>query len=85
MTAFFAKFGRRHPVYAPWTTPVYSNMGFAVLGLVVESVSGQPYEQYVSEAILEPLNLTRTSIRTPTDRNVAQTTWFGSDLGIENS
>ncbi|KAL1987291.1 hypothetical protein VTN96DRAFT_4319 [Rasamsonia emersonii] len=82
---FFTKFGRRRPVYAPWTTPVYSNIGFAILGLVVESVTGQTYEQFVSEAILAPLNLTRTSISTPTDRNVVEASWFGSDLGIENS
>lgn len=85
LTAFFTKFGRRRPVYAPWTTPVYSNIGFAILGLVVESVTGQTYEQFVSEAILAPLNLTRTSISTPTDRNVVEASWFGSDLGIENS
>ncbi|KAL1969876.1 hypothetical protein VTN77DRAFT_7385 [Rasamsonia byssochlamydoides] len=80
---FFAKFGRRHPVYAPWTTPVYSNMGFAILGFVIESVTNQTYEEVINQAVLSPLNLTRTSVSTPTDKNVVEATWFGSDLGIE--
>lgn len=38
----------------------YSNLGYMILGAVVEAVSGQSYEQYVSEHILVPLGMTRT-------------------------
>jgi CubicO group peptidase (beta-lactamase class C family) len=38
----------------------YSNAGFILLGLIVESVSKQPYQQYVTDRIIRPLGLTRT-------------------------
>ena len=39
----------------------YSNLAFALLGVVVERVSGVPYAQYVQERLLTPLGLTRTT------------------------
>jgi CubicO group peptidase (beta-lactamase class C family) len=39
----------------------YSNLAYALLGIVVERVSGVPYMDYVRERLLEPLGLTRTS------------------------
>lgn len=41
---------------------VYSNSGYLLLGLVVESVSGQPYAQYVREQLLDPLELRDTTV-----------------------
>jgi CubicO group peptidase (beta-lactamase class C family) len=35
----------------------YSNMGFGLLGLIVEEVSGKPFNKYVDENIFEPLNM----------------------------
>ena len=39
----------------------YSNLAFALLGIVVERVSGMPYMDYVRERLFEPLGLTRVS------------------------
>ena len=39
----------------------YSNLAFALLGIVVERVSGVPYEDYVRERLFEPVGLKRTS------------------------
>lgn len=39
----------------------YSNLGFVLLGEVVERVAGMPYERYVEERLLAPLGLGRTS------------------------
>jgi CubicO group peptidase (beta-lactamase class C family) len=39
----------------------YSNLAYALLGIVVERVSGVPYVDYVREQFLEPLRLTRLS------------------------
>jgi CubicO group peptidase (beta-lactamase class C family) len=39
----------------------YSNLAFALLGIVVERVSGTPYTEYVQQELLDPLQLTRTS------------------------
>lgn len=38
----------------------YSNAGFIMLGLVIEAVGGKPYQQYVTEEIIAPLNLHHT-------------------------
>ena len=39
----------------------YSNLAFALLGIVVERVSGIPYQDYVRERLFEPVGLTRVS------------------------
>ncbi len=37
----------------------YSNFGYVLLGRVIESVSGQPYETFVKRSVLAPLGITR--------------------------
>jgi CubicO group peptidase (beta-lactamase class C family) len=44
----------------PSETFEYSNMGFAMLGYIIEKVSGKPYDQYIRENIFVPLNMTNT-------------------------
>jgi CubicO group peptidase (beta-lactamase class C family) len=39
----------------------YSNLAFALLGVVVERVSGVPYKEYVQTRLLEPVGLARTT------------------------
>lgn len=39
----------------------YSNLAFALLGQVVARTTGRPYIDYVTERIIEPLGLTRTT------------------------
>jgi CubicO group peptidase (beta-lactamase class C family) len=39
----------------------YSNLAFALLGIVVERASGQPYMDYIREHLFEPVGLTRSS------------------------
>jgi CubicO group peptidase (beta-lactamase class C family) len=38
----------------------YSNTGFALLGYIVQKVSGESYEQYITEHILQPLGMVHT-------------------------
>lgn len=38
----------------------YSNFGYTLLGLLVQAVSGQPYNDYVQEHIVKPLGLRNT-------------------------
>jgi CubicO group peptidase (beta-lactamase class C family) len=44
-------------VQEPGAGFIYSNVGFNLLELVVESVTGQPFESYMKEAVLEPLGM----------------------------
>ncbi len=46
--------------WAPGTRFEYSNTGYAILGKVVEAVTGEPYSEAVRARILAPLGLTRT-------------------------
>jgi CubicO group peptidase (beta-lactamase class C family) len=53
--------GDAEQVLPPGARFHYSNLAFALLGVVVERVSGVPYAQYVQERLLTPLGLTRTT------------------------
>ncbi|MCR5249721.1 MAG: beta-lactamase family protein [Lachnospiraceae bacterium] len=49
-------------VYEPGVIASYSNWGAALAALIVQRVSGQPYEEYVREYIFVPLGMEHTSI-----------------------
>jgi CubicO group peptidase (beta-lactamase class C family) len=46
------------PASAPGEKFRYSNIGYWLLGRVVERASGQPFASYVSERVLDPLGIT---------------------------
>ncbi|MCC7370200.1 MAG: beta-lactamase family protein [Chloroflexi bacterium] len=46
---------------APGTRFEYGNDGFNTAGLIMQVVSGLPYEQYVGERLLAPLGMTRST------------------------
>lgn len=58
---FFRDFGKRHPIYAPYTTVAYSNAGITLLGFVLETVSGRGFADYVRDAVTGPLGLNSTT------------------------
>jgi CubicO group peptidase (beta-lactamase class C family) len=43
--------------HAPGTTYAYSNLGYLLLGLVIEKASGEPYLTYVQTHIAQPLGV----------------------------
>ncbi len=43
--------------FTPGKGRAYSNLGYSILGLVIEEVSGMPYEEYCRKVILEPLGI----------------------------
>lgn len=43
----------------------YSNHGYALAGLLVEEISGVPFETYVDEHLFRPLRMTRTGFELP--------------------
>ncbi len=49
----------------PGTVFAYSNLGYALLGCVIESVSGLPYTAYVQANVLNPLRMTQTLMLPP--------------------
>jgi CubicO group peptidase (beta-lactamase class C family) len=50
--------------FAPGERGAYSNLGYCWLGIIIERVSGRPYEAFVQEAVLRPANIDSMSIPT---------------------
>ncbi len=44
-------------IFAPGTTPAYSNYATALAGYIVQRVSGEPFGEYVDENIFTPLDM----------------------------
>jgi CubicO group peptidase (beta-lactamase class C family) len=58
-------------VYAPGTTPAYSNYGAGLASYIVQRISGIPFEEYVERNIFAPLNMTHSSFRQPLPAQLA--------------
>lgn len=56
---------RLPPAIAPNTRFKYSNHGFALAGLVIEAVAGEPYAEYVQREIVDAAGLTETTPDVP--------------------
>ncbi|WP_177238373.1 serine hydrolase domain-containing protein [Pseudonocardia ammonioxydans] len=52
-------------VFAPGTTPAYSNYGYGLAGYVVERVTGEPFERYVQRAVLDRAGMTSSTFAQP--------------------
>lgn len=62
--------------FQPGERVSYSNIGFLVLGEIVESASGQPYREYVRENILEPLGMRYTGFAYTGEMDVRAATGY---------
>ena len=67
------------PIAAPGERYQYFNDNYNILGMVVQAVSGQPYETYLAEHVLDPLGMTRTVADPALAPNLAQ--GYGCVLG----
>jgi CubicO group peptidase (beta-lactamase class C family) len=52
-------------IFPPGTIPAYSNYATAMAGYIVQRVSGKPFEKYVADNILTPLEMKRTTFVQP--------------------
>lgn len=51
-----------YTAYPPNLLFSYSNVGFTLLGSVIEAVSGVPYAEYLNHALLQPMGMTQSAI-----------------------
>src|SRR6202789_3554175 len=58
-------------VFAPGTTPAYSNYGAGLASYIVQRVSGIPFEEYIERNIFAPLNMTHSTFRQPLPTQLA--------------
>ena len=52
-------------IFAPGAVPAYSNYGATLAGYVVERLSGEPFEQYVTNHVMKPLGMDHTTFVQP--------------------
>lgn len=58
----------RNLVIEPWTTPSYSNLGYALLGrLLTENLLDTTFERWLREEILDPLGMNNTGFEITSD------------------
>ena len=70
-------------IYPPGTVPAYSNYATAVAGYIVERISGRPFEDYVEENILKPLNMTHSTFKQPLPTGLASSMSSGYRLASD--
>jgi CubicO group peptidase (beta-lactamase class C family) len=68
-------------IYPPGTVPAYSNYATAIAGYIVERISGKPFDEYVAENILKPLNMTHSTFTQPLPSELAPLMSSGYRLG----
>ncbi|KAJ4988100.1 Beta-lactamase-like protein-like protein 1 [Stagonosporopsis vannaccii] len=86
--------GLNSAAYYPRSThsgPLYSNIGYTLLGMALEAVHNKSSEQVIRHLITNPLNLNKTSFTIPTNdslallpRSPADRGWFVPDFGNYN-
>jgi D-alanyl-D-alanine carboxypeptidase len=64
-------FERKAPAFEPGTRLLYSNMGFELLGRVIEIVTGQDYYDYMRKHVFEPAGATSASFSILRNNGVA--------------
>jgi len=57
-------------IYAPGTTPAYSNYGASLAGYIVQRTSGEPFDAYVEHHIFVPLGMAHSTFSQPVPANL---------------
>ncbi len=47
-------------LFEPGEALIYNNSAYFFLGLIIEKITGKPYEEYLKDVIFEPLGMTNT-------------------------
>lgn len=66
-------------VYPPGADYVYSNLGYGILGYIIERVSGRPFADFLREEVFLPLGLTRASLGITPELEPYQALRYGAD------
>ena len=64
---------------APGTVYDYTNVGYNLLGRIIEKVSGKTYINYIKEDVLAPVGVTLTDIagKTEAEKKTKEVTYYG--------
>lgn len=61
----YMKKGIPERIFAPGTTPAYSNYATALAGYIVERVAKTPFDDYIEQRIFQPLGMAHSTFRQP--------------------
>jgi CubicO group peptidase (beta-lactamase class C family) len=70
-------------VFAPGTTPAYSNYGASLAGYIVQRLSGESFDDYLDKHIFAPLDMQHSSFRQPLPAALAPLMSKGYELASE--
>jgi len=70
-------------VFAPGTTPAYSNYGASLAGYIVQRVSGESFDDYLDKHIFAPLEMTHSTFRQPLPTDLVPLMSKGYELGSD--
>jgi CubicO group peptidase (beta-lactamase class C family) len=67
------------PIDEPGTNYVYSNIGYCILGRIIEKITGIPYEHFILETIARPCGIPdiRIAGNTAIDRAAQEVRYYG--------
>ncbi len=71
-------------IFAPGTTPAYSNYATTLAGYIVERVTQQPFDEYVAANIFARTAMTRSSFRQPLPTDLQALLSRGYALGSDD-
>jgi len=63
------------PETPPGTKMVYSNQGYAIVGAMLEKITGQPYEALITEKLFKPLHMDSAGFGSPGSAGQADQPW----------
>ena len=73
----------RSLLFDPGSDSQYSNLGYQILGYIIEMVSGQTYEEYIHEHIAQPLGITSFQVaRTGMGNALPNEIWYAGDRRV---
>jgi CubicO group peptidase (beta-lactamase class C family) len=85
---FWDLFGHRPTAYAPFGNPVYSNIGFTLIGWAVERATNISFAEYVDVNIWAPTGMHRTFATCPDDILgviPVNSKWWNATFGFETA
>lgn len=62
---FLNGLAQRHPIFAPFSTPIYSNDAYQILTYALEGITNRTFEAMFQKDLVEQLGLTGTSYTAP--------------------
>ena len=71
------------PTFLPWTSPVYSNLGFMLLGLAISNITGKSMDDIYRETIFKPLGMTSSFSTVPTGEAELARSVMSGELAFE--